>query len=435
MDEKIIRGVLTLTISSRLEGFYKLSVNDRQQDIKQRCNLTDAEIAALTSGGISPDLANRLIENVVGIHGLPLGIAANFQINGRDYLIPMAIEEPSVVAAASHAAKLVRNAGGFAASADAPLMIGQVQIVGINDVDAVRQKIIAAHDEIVALANKNSTLVPFGGGVRDFEIRTFPQTRVGPMIVLHLIVDVRDAMGANSVNTACETLAPLLERLTGGRVVLRILSNLADKRLARASCKVKKEDIGADVVRNIVEAQTMAEVDPYRATTHNKGIMNGIDSVVVATGNDWRAVEAGAHAYAARSGQYRALTYWDRDVNGDLVGSIELPIVSGILGGTVNAHPLAKIALKILGVKTAPEFASVLACVGLAQNLGALRALAAEGINRGHMALHARQIAIAAGATGDQIDRIADQMAEEKNVSILRAKELLKDEGQRTKDG
>lgn len=413
--------------SSRLEGFYKLSVVERQQDIKNRCNLSDSEIAALTTGGVSPDLANRLIENVVGVHGIPLGIAANFQINHRDYLIPMAIEEPSVVAAASHAAKLVRNAGGFSASADAPMMIGQVQVVGIADANAAREKILTARDAIIELANKNSTLVPFGGGVRDFEIRTFPQTRVGPMVVVHLIVDVRDAMGANSVNTSCETIAPFLERLTGGRVVLRILSNLADRRLARASCRVKKEDIGVDVVRNIVEAQTLAEVDPYRATTHNKGIMNGIDSVVVATGNDWRAVEAGAHAYAARSGQYRALTTWDRDSNGDLVGSIELPIVSGILGGTVNAHPLAKIALKILDVKTAPEFASVLACVGLAQNLGALRALAAEGINRGHMALHARQIAIAAGATDEQIDRIADRLAEEKNVNILRAKELVRE--------
>ncbi len=412
-------------ISSRLEGFYKLGIAERQQDIKNRCNLSDGEIAALTTGGVSLDLANRLIENVVGVHGIPLGIAANFQINGRDYLIPMAIEEPSVVAAASHAAKLVRNAGGFSASADAPLMIGQVQIVGITDANAARAKILAARGAIIELANKNSTLVPFGGGVRDLEIRTFPQTRVGPMVVVHLIVDVRDAMGANSVNTSCETIASFLERLTDGRVVLRILSNLADKRLARASCKVKKEDIGADVVRNIVEAQTMAEVDPYRATTHNKGIMNGIDSVVVATGNDWRAVEAGAHAYAARSGQYRALTTWDRDANGDLVGAIELPIVSGILGGTVNAHPLAKIALKVLDVKTAPEFAGVLACVGLAQNLGALRALAAEGINRGHMALHARQIAIAAGATGEQIDQIADRLAEEKNVNITRAKELV----------
>lgn len=414
-----------MTASSRLEGFYKLSVSERQQDIKQRANLTDAEIALLTSGGISPDLANRLIENVIGVHSLPLGIAANFQINGRDYLIPMAIEEPSVVAAASHAAKLVRNAGGFTASADAPLMIGQIQVLGFRDVDEAYQKILAARAEILKIADSKSTLVEFGGGTRDLEVRVIRDTRVGPMIILHLIVDVRDAMGANSVNTSCETLAPFLERLTGGHVVLRILSNLADKRLARASCKVKKEDIGADVVRNIVEAQVMAEVDPYRATTHNKGIMNGIDSVVVATGNDWRAVEAGAHAYAARHGHYRALTTWDRDANGDLVGSLELPIVSGILGGTVNAHPLAKIALKILGVKTAPEFAGVLACVGLAQNLGALRALAAEGINRGHMALHARQIAISAGATGDQIDYIADKMAEEKNVSIMRAKELL----------
>lgn len=415
-----------MTASSRLEGFYRLSVAERQQDIKQRCHLADSEIAALTNGGVSLELANRLIENVIGIHGLPIGIAANFQINGRDYLIPMVIEEPSVVAAASHAAKLVRDAGGFTASADQPMMIGQVQVVGINDVDAAYQQILAARDEIFKLADSKSTLVEFGGGTRDLEVRMIRDTRVGSMIILHLIVDVRDAMGANSVNTSCETIAPFLERLTGGRVVLRILSNLADKRLARASCRVKPEDIGADVVRNIVEAQVMAEVDPYRATTHNKGIMNGIDSVVVATGNDWRAIEAGAHAYAARSGQYRALTTWDRDANGDLVGSIELPIVSGILGGTVNAHPLAKIALKILDVKTAPEFAGVLASVGLAQNLGALRALAAEGINRGHMALHARQIAIAAGATGDQIDRITEQLVAEKNINLSRAKELLK---------
>ncbi len=415
-----------MTASSRLEGFYRLNVSERQGILRDRCNLTEVEIGALESGGLSLELANRLIENVVGVHGLPLGIAANFQVNGRDYLIPMAIEEPSVVAAASHAAKLVRDAGGFTASADKPMMIGQVQIVGMNDVDAAYQKIVAARDEIIKLADSKSTLVEFGGGTRDLEVRVIRETRVGPMIILHLIVDVRDAMGANSVNTSCETIAPFLEKLTGGRVVLRILSNLADKRVARAECRVARDALGADVVRNIVEAQVMAEVDPYRAATHNKGIMNGIDSVVIATGNDWRAVEAGAHAYAARSGQYRALTQWDRDTNGDLVGSLELPIVSGILGGTVNAHPLARIALKILGVQSAPEFAGVLASVGLAQNLGALRALAAEGIQRGHMALHARQIAISAGATGDQVDRIADRMAEEKNVSITRAKELLR---------
>lgn len=411
-----------MTATSRLEGFYRLSVPERQR----RLNLTENDIAALTNGGVSLDLANRLIENVVGIHGLPLGIATNFQINGRDYLIPMAIEEPSVVAAASHAAKLVRNAGGFTASADAPLMIGQVQVVDLKDVDAAREKILAARAEIIQLADSKSTLVEFGGGARDLEVRVIRDTRVGAMLIVHLIVDVRDAMGANSVNTSCETVAPFIEKLTGGRVVLRILSNLADKRLSRVTCHVSRDDLGDTVIQNIVAAQVMAEVDPYRATTHNKGILNGIDAVVVATGNDWRAIEAGAHAYAARSGQYRALTTWDRDQNGDLVGSLELPIVSGTIGGTVNAHPLAKIALKILGVQTAPEFAGVLAAVGLAQNLGALRALAAEGIQQGHMALHARQIAISAGATGAQVDRIAEQLVAEKNVSITRAKELLK---------
>jgi hydroxymethylglutaryl-CoA reductase len=416
-----------LDASSRLEGFYRLSVAERQYAIRARFDLTDKEIATIASGGLSPDLANRLIENVVGIHGLPLGIAANFLINGRDYLIPMVIEEPSVVAAASHAAKLVRDAGGFTASADAPIMIGQVQVVGIRDVNAAREKILAARDEIIALANSKSPLVEFGGGVRDFEIRAFPETRVGAMIVVHLLVDVRDAMGANSVNTSCETVAPLLEKLTGGRVVLRILSNLADKRVARAECRVARDALGADVVRNIVEAQALAEVDPYRAATHNKGIMNGIDAVVIATGNDWRGAEAGAHSFAARDGHYRALTKWDRDANGDLIGSLELPIPSGILGGTVNAHPLAQIALKILSVKTAPEFAGVLAAVGLAQNLGALRALASEGIQKGHMVLHARQIAIAAGASSDLIDRVADKMVEEKDVRITRAQELVKE--------
>jgi hydroxymethylglutaryl-CoA reductase len=423
-----------LSTSSRLLGFYRLSVTERQADIRKRCNLTESEIATLTSGGLTPDLANRLIENVVGVYSLPFGIAANFLINGRDYLIPMVIEEPSVVAAASHAAKLVRDSGGFTASADAPMMIGQVQVLDVPDpspssgqgLDAARVRILAQKEKILALADSNSPIVEFGGGARDLEVRLFRNTRVGPMLVLHIFFNVLDAMGANSVNTSCETIAPLIEQLTGGRVVLRILSNLADRRLARASCRVRKEDLGGvDIVRNIVEAQVLAEVDPYRAATHNKGIMNGIDAVVVATANDWRGAEAGAHAYAARNGQYRALTKWDRDANGDLVGSVELPIPSGIIGGTTTAHPLARISLKILGVKTAQEFAGVLASVGLAQNLGALRALAAEGIQRGHMALHARQVAIAAGATGDQIDRIVEQLVAEKNVRITRAKELM----------
>lgn len=416
--------------NSRLSGFFRLSVAERQKVIGERANLTENQLNTLATGGLTPELANRLVENVIGMHGLPIGIAANFMVNGRDYLVPMAIEEPSVVAAASHIAKLVRDPSsgsgrGFTASADAPMMIGQVQVL-VNEVESAREKILAAREEILTLANAKSTLVEFGGGVRDFEIRTFRESRVGPMVVVHLLVDVRDAMGANSVNTSCEAIAPLLEKLTGGHVVLRILSNLADRRLARASCRVSKNDLGDELITRIVEAQTLAEIDPYRAATHNKGIMNGIDAVIVATANDWRGVEAGAHAYAARDGQYRSLSQWDRDANGDLIGSIELPIPSGILGGTVNAHPSAKIALKILGVKTAPEFAGVVASVGLAQNLGALRALAGEGINRGHMELHARQIAIAAGATGEQIEKIAEQMVAEKDVRITRAQELIR---------
>ena len=415
-----------MSTSSRFSGFYRKSIAERQEILRERCNLTESELNNLAQGGLSVEYANRLVENVVGIYSLPLGIAANFQVNGRDYVIPMAIEEPSVVAAASHAAKLVRDAGGFTASADAPIMIGQVQVLDVRDLDAASEKIVAARDEIVALANSKSTLVEYGGGAIGLEVRLFRETRVGAMLVVHLLFNVLDAMGANSVNTSCEVVAPLIEQLTGGRVVLRILSNLADRRLARASGRVKCEALGDEVVRNIVDAQVLAEVDPYRAATHNKGIMNGIDAVVMATANDWRGAEAGAHSYAARSGQYRALTRWDRDPNGDLVGSIELPIPSGIIGGTTTAHPLAQLSLKILGVKTAQEFAGVLASVGLAQNLGALRALASEGIQQGHMALHARQIAIAAGASGDAIDRIADQLAQENNVRLSRAKELLR---------
>ncbi len=411
--------------SSRLAGFYRQKPADRQALLKERFELSDAEIAALTQGGLTPSLADRLIENVVGVFGIPLAIATNFQINGRDYLIPMAIEEPSVVAGAGNAAKLVREAGGFTASADAPIMIGQVQVVDIKDASSAKERILAAREEILALANSTSSLVEFGGGARGIEVRVLAETRVGPMVVVHLLIDVRDSMGANSVNTACETVAPLLEKLTGGRVVLRILSNLADRRIARANCRVLSDSLGAELVRNIVDAQALAEVDPYRAATHNKGILNGIDAVVMATANDWRGVEAGAHAYAARSGRYTTLTRWDRGSNGDLTGSIELPIPSGIVGGTTNAHPVAQIALKILHVATAQEFAGVLAAVGLAQNFAALRALASEGIQRGHMALHARQVAIAAGATEAEIDRIAEKMVEEKDVRINRAKELL----------
>ncbi len=412
--------------SSALSGFYRQSPAERQTLVQQRYHLNQAEIDALTRGGLSLDLADRLIENVVGVYGLPLGIAAHFQINKRDYLIPMAIEEPSVVAACSHAAKLAREAGGFTASADEPLMVGQVQVMELRDLDAAREKILAARDEILAFANATAkSLVERGGGAKDIEVRLFRETRAGPMLVLHLLFDTRDAMGANQVNTACEAIAPLIQEITGGRVVLRILSNLADKRLARAACRISRDALGAGVVQGIVEAQALAEIDPYRAATHNKGILNGIDAVAIATGNDWRSVEAGAHAYAARDGHYRALTQWERDANGDLLGSIELPLAVGIVGGTTAAHPVAQIALKILSVASARELAGVMAAVGLAQNLGALRALVSEGIQQGHMALHARQIAIAAGAQGVQIDRIAEILVAEKNVRLSRAKELL----------
>ncbi len=415
-----------LRTSSRLAGFYRQSVAERQAAIRERCNLTESEVAVLVRGGLSVDLANRLIENVIGKYDLPLGVATNFLINDHDYLIPMAIEEPSVVAACSHAAKLVRDAGGFTAHADAPMMIGQVQVLDLVDLDATREKILAARDEILALANSKISRSP-DGGAKDVQVRLFRDTRVGPMLVVHLAINVRDAMGANAVNAICETVAPLIEQITGGRVVLRILSNLADQRLARASCRVQRDALGDAVIRNIVAAQTLAEIDPYRAATHNKGVLNGIDAVALATANDWRGVEAGAHAYAARDGQYRALTRWDRDANGDLVGSIELPLAVGIVGGTITAHPIAQVALKILGVTSAPELAGVMAAVGLAQNLGALRALASEGIQHGHMALHARQVAVAAGATGDAIDRLADKLVEEKNVRLSRAKELVRD--------
>jgi hydroxymethylglutaryl-CoA reductase len=384
--------------SSALAGFYKQSVEERQSLLRERYHLSTAELRTLERGGLTVELANRLTENVVGVCGLPLGLAAHFQINNRDYMIPMVIEEPSVVAGCSHAAKLVRASGGFTASADAPVMIGQIQLLDLKDLSAARGKILAARDQLMAMANSTSrSIVKRGGGAREIEVRLFEQTRVGPMLVVHLHFDSRDAMGANLINTACEAVAPFIAELTGGRVVLRILSNLADKRLARAGCRLSRTTLEDGTIRGIVEAQALAEIDPHRAATHNKGVLNGIDAVAIATGNDWRAIEAGAHAYAARDGQYRALTRWDRDPNGDLIGSIELPLAVGTVGGAITAHPTAKIALKILRLSGARELAAVMAAVGLAQNLAALRALAGEGIQKGHMALHARRKAQAAG--------------------------------------
>ncbi|MGB9854564.1 MAG: hydroxymethylglutaryl-CoA reductase, degradative [Candidatus Bathyarchaeales archaeon] len=413
--------------SSLISGFYKLNPKERLQFVKDFADLTDEEAALLQNTGSLPlDLADRMIENVVGALPIPLGVAVNFLINRRDYLIPMAIEEPSVVAAASYAAKMARDGGGFYTSSTPPIMIGQVQAVGMKDPYAARMRILQAKEEILKKANdQDPVLVSVGGGTKDLDAKVI-HTSQGPMVITELHVDCRDAMGANAVNTMCEAVAPLIERITGGRVYLRIISNLAVKRLARAWCLVPKEAVGGEeVVDGIVNASAFAAADPYRAATHNKGILNGIIAVVIATCNDHRAIEAGAHAYAARNGQYTTLSTWEKNENGDLMGSIELPMAVGLIGGAVRTHPIAKICLKILGVKTANEFAEVLAAVGLAQNLGALRALAHEGIQRGHMSLHARNIAVAAGATGELIDLVAEKMVEERKIRMDRAKELI----------
>jgi hydroxymethylglutaryl-CoA reductase len=417
--------------SSRLPGFYDLSVAERADTVAQWAGLT-VEESAILEKGLSSAQANQMIENVVGIHALPLGIAANFLINGRDYLIAMAIEEPSVVAGASFAARLVRQGGGFSTSSTEPLMIAQMQVMDVADPWAARFDLLAAKQRLLNLADETDPLiVSLGGGAHDLEVRAILESPAGPMLVAHLIYDCRDAMGANTLNTAAEALAPLVEEITGGRVVLRILSNLADRRLARARCALPAEVLafgeypGSLVVERIVEAYALAAVDPYRAATHNKGIMNGIDAVVIATGNDWRAVEAGAHSYAARSGRYTSLTTWGKDGNGNLVGTLELPMAVGIVGGATKVHPTAKVALKILGVETARELAEVIAAVGLAQNLAALRALATEGIQRGHMELHARQVAVAAGATGEMVEKVARQLVAERRIRLDQAREIL----------
>ncbi len=415
--------------TSEISGFYKLSPKKRVQFVKEFAALTEEEVELLQStGSLKLELADRMIENVVGAIPIPLGIAVNFLINGRDYLIPMAIDEPSVVAAASYAAKMARSKGGFFTSSTDPVMIGQIQAVDIDDPYGAKMAILAAKDKIIEKANEQDPmLVSVGGGARDLDVKVI-EADSGPMVITELHVDCRDAMGANAVNTMAEAVAPLIERITLGRVYLRIISNLATKRLARAWTVVAKEAVGGEeAVDGIAEAYNFAAADPYRAATHNKGILNGIIGVVIATCNDHRAVEAGAHAYAARTGRYGPLTVWEKNKDGDLVGSIELPMAVGIIGGATKVHPIARIALKILGVKTANELAEVLAAVGLAQNLGALRALADEGIQRGHMSLHARNIAIMAGASGELVDLVVERMVEERKIRMDRAKELIEE--------
>ena len=413
--------------SSDYSGFYKLPITERLKLIKEFAALSDDEVALLQKpGALGFDVANRMIENLVGIMPVPLGVAVNFLINGTDRVIPMAIEEPSVIAAASNAAKMARAKGGFHATSTDPVMIGQIQIVGVQDAHRARFEILAHKSEILKHANEQDpVLVSLGGGARDLEVRII-DTFLGKMLIPELLVDCRDAMGANAVNTMVEAVAPIVEQVSGGRVHLRIISNLAVKRLARAKATFTEEALGGeDVVDGIVKAYAFAAADPYRCATHNKGIMNGASAVVLATGNDTRAIEAGAHAYAARSGHYTSLTTWEKDSNGDLVGTIEMPMAVGIVGGATASNPVAKLCMKILGIKSAKELAETIVSVGLAQNLAALRALSAEGIQRGHMNLHARNIAVSAGATGDLIDKVSEQMVAERKIRVDRAKELL----------
>ncbi len=422
------------TRNSRLGGFYQLNPFERLQAVKAFDGLNDEDLRQLHggNGALTVERADKMIENVVGTFNLPLGIATNFQINGRDVLIPMVVEEPSIVAGASYAARLVREGGGFHASTTEPLMIGQIQLVNITDPQRARFDILANRDELIALANNQSnSLVALGGGAKDVEVRIFETSPMGPMLVVHLIIDCRDAMGANAINSMAEAVAPRLEEISGGRAYLRILSNLSDRRLARARATVPAKALerdgirGEDVVEGILWAYSFAAVDPYRATTHNKGILNGIDPVLIATGNDWRAIEAGAHAYAARSGHYTSLTAWERDAQGNLIGTIEMPLAVGIVGGATKVHPAAQTSLKLLNVKSASELAEICVCAGLASNLAAMRALATEGIQRGHMGLHARQIAMAAGAHGNEIDQVAQRMVAEKQIKPARAEALL----------
>ena len=413
--------------SSKISGFYKLPVEKRIEFVKKFANLSDEE-TKLFSSCLDIEIADRMIENVLGTFELPLGVAVNFLINGKDYLIPMAIEESSVVAAASNAAKIARIHGGFKTEYSKPLMIGQIQLLKVDDVVDAAEKIMKYKQKLLDLANaQDKILVDLGGGAEDLEVRIL-DSPLGKMIVVHIIVNVLDAMGANAVNTMCEALAPMLEELTGGKVRLKIISNLADRRIVKAKAVFDKETIGGEkVVDAFLESYTLASIDPYRAATHNKGIMNGIDAVIIATGNDFRAIEAGAHAYAARNGQYTSLSKYYKDENGNLVGEIELPMAVGIVGGAANIHPKARLCRKILGIKTAKELAEVVAALGLAQNFAAVFALSTVGIQKGHMSLHAKNIAVMAGATGDQIDIVADRMVKEGKVKLDRAKEILEE--------
>jgi hydroxymethylglutaryl-CoA reductase len=420
-----------MTRTSRLPGFYKVTVAERRLLVSEATGAEVRDIEqALEGGGLDAETADKFVENVLGTYALPYGVALNVRVNGRDYVVPMVVEEPSVVAAASNAAKIVRNAGGFSAEVDPPLMISQVQLIDVADAKAAEAALLAHKAEILALANRAIPgLVARGGGALGLEVRVLGEP-ADRMMAVHVLIDCRDAMGANLVNSVAEAVADRVAALARARYGLRILSNLCDKRCVRVVCRVPAAEVaseeteGTRVIDGIVNASRFAELDPYRAATHNKGIMNGIDAVAIATGNDWRAVEAGAHAFAARSGKYGPLATWRRE--GDaLVGRLEVPMALGTVGGTLRVHPAARLSLQILGATDAGELAQIAASVGLASNLAAVRAMATVGIQRGHMALHARSVAVAAGAVGGAVERVAAMIVEARDVTLEAAKRAL----------
>jgi hydroxymethylglutaryl-CoA reductase len=422
-------------VTSRLSGFHKLGVAERLGTVSKMYRLTPEETYAFAgAASLTTDLANTMIENAVGVFGLPLGLGLNMQVNGRDYVVPMAVEEPSVIAAVSFAAKIARENGGFTAEADDPIMIGQVQVTNYGDPTEASKKLLAHKEQLLALANSfHPSMQTRGGGAKDIEVRILPAPegpRGEPLLIVHLLVDTQEAMGANLINTMAEGVAPLVEQITGGKVYLRILSNLCDRRLARSSCRIPVSALadfdmsGEAIAEGIVQASRFAVADPYRATTHNKGIMNGVDSVAIATGQDWRAIEAGAHAFAARDGQYRPLSTWTLE-EAHLVGRIELPLAIGTVGGPIKIHPQVQAALKLLRTTSARELAMVIASVGLAQNLAAVRALGSVGIQRGHMAMHARCVAVTAGARGPWIEQVANGLVKAGQVKVEKAREIL----------
>lgn len=417
---------------SRIEGFYRLQRNERLMRLAHFSSLDQREISELVSTPALPfEVADHMVENAIGIVGLPLGVGLNFLINGRDYIVPMAIEEPSVIAAASHAARLAREAGGFSAEADPPLMIGQIQMVNVADMPVAVSRVQESSKRLLAAANAvHPNMLSRGGGARRIETRVLDETPRGPMLIVHLVIDVGDAMGANAVNSMAEAVAPLLEELTAGQARLRILSNLADQRLARASVRIPFPLLqsgacaGRDVAERIVEAWAFAAADPYRAATHNKGIMNGIDAVAIATGNDWRGIEAGAHAYAARAGHYGPLSQWQIE-DDHLVGTIEVPLAVATVGGNLECNPRVRFALRIIGVQSARMLAAVMAAVGLGQNFAAVRALVTDGIQRGHMALHARGLALAAGAPEALMGQVVERLIASGEIKLSKAREIV----------